>query len=112
MDWNQLAHDRIQPPALVGSYLYSCSVEHTEYVYIDSLGNYQLVTALVIKRRKRRRRGRRRKKDTEKLSKCKDMKIAVSRMCTVRSKIVPIIIGASGTIKKGSDQNRQLVPGH
>jgi len=84
-------------------------VEHTEYVYIDSLGIYQLVKALVIIIIIRRRR-RRRRKDTEKLSKYKA--IAVCRMCTVRTKIVPVTIGASGTIKKGSDQNRQLVPGH
>ena len=51
-------------------------------------------------------------KETEKLSNYKDLKITVCRMCTVRTKIVPVTIGASGTIKKGSDQNRQLVPGH
>ena len=27
-------------------------------------------------------------------------------------KIVPVLIGALGTIKKGLDQNRQLPPGH
>jgi len=33
-------------------------------------------------------------------------------MWKVRTKIVPLIIGALGTIKKGLDQNRQLLSGH
>jgi hypothetical protein len=33
-------------------------------------------------------------------------------MWKVRTKIVPFIIGALGTIKKGLDQNHQLLPGH
>jgi len=33
-------------------------------------------------------------------------------MWKVRTKIVPIVIGALGTIKKGLDQNLQLIPGH
>jgi hypothetical protein len=33
-------------------------------------------------------------------------------MWTVRTKIVPVIAGALGTIKKGTDQNLQLLPGH
>jgi hypothetical protein len=51
-------------------------------------------------------------KATEKLSKCKDLDIDVSRMWKVRTKIVPAITGALGTIKKGLDQNLQLLPGH
>jgi len=30
----------------------------------------------------------------------------------VRIKIVPVVTGALGTIKKGIDQNLQLLPGH
>jgi hypothetical protein len=45
-------------------------------------------------------------KGTEELSKYKDLKIAISRTCKVRTKIVPVTTGALGTIKKGSDQNR------
>ena len=30
----------------------------------------------------------------------------------VRTKIVPVINGASRTVKKGLDQNLQLLPGH
>jgi len=33
-------------------------------------------------------------------------------MWKVRTKILPVIIGALGTIKKGLDQNLQLLPGH
>jgi hypothetical protein len=33
-------------------------------------------------------------------------------MWKVRTKIVPIITGVLGTIKKGSDQNLQSLPGH
>jgi len=34
------------------------------------------------------------------------------RMGKWRTKIVPVILGALGTIKKGLDQNLQLLPGH
>jgi len=33
-------------------------------------------------------------------------------MWKVRTEIVPAIIGALGTIKKGLDQNLQVLPGH
>jgi hypothetical protein len=36
----------------------------------------------------------------------------VSRVLKVRTKIVPVIFGALGTIKKRSDQNLQLLPWH
>ena len=44
--------------------------------------------------------------------KYKDPEIEVSRMWKVRTQIVPVIIGALGTIKMGLDQNLQLLPGH
>jgi len=50
--------------------------------------------------------------ESEKLSKYKDLEINVSRMWKVRTKIVPVIIGALEIIKKGLDQNLQLLPGH
>jgi hypothetical protein len=40
-------------------------------------------------------------KKTEKLSKYKDPEIEISRMWNVRTKTVPVIIVALGTIKKG-----------
>ena len=51
-------------------------------------------------------------KETEKPSNYKDQVIEVSRMWKVRTKTVPCIIGALGTIKKGLDENLQLLPGH
>jgi len=51
-------------------------------------------------------------KEAEKLSKYTDLEIEVSRMWKVRMKIAPVIIAALGTIKKGLDQNLQLLPGH
>ena len=50
-------------------------------------------------------------KEAEKLCKYKDLEIEVSRIRTVRTKIVPVIIGALGTNKEGLDQNLQLIPG-
>jgi hypothetical protein len=47
-------------------------------------------------------------KETDKLSKYKDPEI-VSRM---RTKIVPVIIGALGTNKEGLNRNLQLFPGY
>jgi hypothetical protein len=40
------------------------------------------------------------------------MEITVSRMWKGRTTIVQVIVGALGTIKKGLDQNGQLLPGH
>ena len=51
-------------------------------------------------------------KETEKLSKYNDLEIQISRIWKVRTKFVPVIIGALGTIEKGLDQNLQLLPGH
>jgi hypothetical protein len=51
-------------------------------------------------------------KETEKLSKYKELEIEVSRMWKVRTKIMPVITAALGTIKNGLDQNLQLLPGH
>jgi len=41
---------------------------------------------------------------TNKKKKCNDLELKVSRMWTVRTKIVPVIIGALGTSKKGLDK--------
>jgi len=51
------------------------------------------------------------RKETEKLSKYKDLEINVSRMWKVRTKIVPIVITALGTIKKTLGKNLQLLQG-
>ena len=51
-------------------------------------------------------------KESERVSKYKDLEIQVSRMWKVRTEIVPVGIGALGTIKKGLDQNLQTLRGH
>ena len=51
-------------------------------------------------------------KENEKRSKYKDLDIEVSRVWKVRTKIVPVVIEALGTIEGGLDQNLQLFPGH
>jgi hypothetical protein len=51
-------------------------------------------------------------KKQKKLSKYKDVEVEVSRMWEVRTKIVPVVTGALGTIEKGLDQDFQLFQGH
>jgi len=52
-------------------------------------------------------------KGTAKLITYKNLEIEVDRMWKVRGKkIVPVVIGALGTIRMGLDQNLQLLPGH
>jgi len=46
------------------------------------------------------------------ISKYKVLEVAVSRIWKARTKTVPVIIGALGTIKKGLDQKLQVLPGH
>jgi hypothetical protein len=46
----------------------------------------------------------------KKLSKYEEQETDVSRMWKVRTEIVTVIIGALGTVKKGLDQNLQLLP--
>jgi len=48
-------------------------------------------------------------KETEKLSKYKDLEIKVSRSWKVRAKTLPVIIAALATIKEVLDQNLQLL---
>ena len=51
-------------------------------------------------------------KETEKRNKYTDLEIEANGMWKVRAKIVPVVIGALGTIKKGMDQKLQLLPDH
>jgi hypothetical protein len=51
-------------------------------------------------------------KETEKLSKYEDQETECSRKWKVRTKNVPVIIEALGTIKRELDQNLQLLPAH
>jgi len=65
-----------------------------------SIQPYQLIQTLTKKKLKK------------KLSKYKYLEIAFSRVWNGRTKIVPVIIGALGTVKKGLAQNLQLLPAH
>jgi len=40
------------------------------------------------------------KKEAEKILKCKDFTIEIQRMWNVKTKVIPVIIGATGTISK------------
>jgi hypothetical protein len=51
-------------------------------------------------------------KENEKLSTYKDLEIEVSGMWKLMTKTVQFITGRLETIKKGLDQNLQLLPGH
>jgi len=51
-------------------------------------------------------------KGNETLSNCSDLEIDDGRMWKARTKIVPIIIVALGTMKKGLGRNLQLLPSH
>ena len=51
-------------------------------------------------------------KETEKLSKYQALESEINRIWKLRTKVVPVIIAALGTITKGLDQNLQLHPAH
>jgi hypothetical protein len=40
------------------------------------------------------------KKEAEKILKCKDLTIKIQRMWNVKTNVIPVIIGANGTISK------------
>ena len=43
-------------------------------------------------------------KVSEKLSKYKDLEIEITRMWQMKTEIIPVVIGALGVIKKGSEK--------
>lgn len=52
-----------------------------------------------------------RKKETEKITKYKDLQIEISRMWNVKTRIVPIVIGALGTISTKFDKYLEQLTG-
>jgi hypothetical protein len=51
------------------------------------------------------------KKETEKILKCKQLTVEIQSMWTVRAKVIPVIIGATGTISKSLRQYLSNIPG-
>ena len=50
-------------------------------------------------------------KEFEKLSKYKDLEIEISKMWNVKTNTIPVIIGALGIIKKGTQKHLEKIPG-
>jgi hypothetical protein len=51
------------------------------------------------------------KKEAEKILKYKDLIIEIQRMWNVKAKVIPVIIGATGTISKSLRQCLGKIPG-
>jgi hypothetical protein len=52
------------------------------------------------------------KKETEKILKYKDLTIEIQRMWNVKTKVIPVIIGATGTISKSFKKYVSNIPGN
>ena len=50
-------------------------------------------------------------KEFQKLSKYKDLEIEVTKMWKLKTKIIPVVIGALGMIKKGTQSFIDQIPG-
>jgi len=51
------------------------------------------------------------KKEAEKILKYKDLTIEIQRMWNVKTKVIPVIIGATGTISKSFKNYMSIIPG-
>ena len=52
------------------------------------------------------------KQEVEKILKYKDLTIEIQRMCGVKTKVIPVIIGATGTISKTFRKYASNIPGN
>ena len=52
------------------------------------------------------------KKEVEKILKYKDLTIEIERMWNVKTKVIPVIIGATGTISKSFRKYVNNIPGN
>ena len=52
------------------------------------------------------------KKEAEKILQHKDVTIAIQRMWNVKTKVIPVIIGATGTISKSFRKYVRNIPGN
>ena len=50
-------------------------------------------------------------KEAEKISKYRDLEIEVRRIWGVKTRIMPVVIGALGTMKNGFEKNLEMLPG-
>ena len=50
-------------------------------------------------------------KEAEKYNKYKDVQIEIQRMWNIRIKIIPIVVGALGTVSMNYLDNLQIIPG-
>ena len=51
------------------------------------------------------------KMEAEKIVKCKDLPIEIQRMWNVKTKVIPVIIGATGTVSKSFRKYVSYIPG-
>ena len=51
------------------------------------------------------------KTEAEKILKYKDLKIEIQRMWNVKTKVIPVIIGATGTISESFRKHVSKIPG-
>jgi len=52
------------------------------------------------------------KKEAERILEYKDLTIEIQRMWNVKTKVIPVIIGASGTISKSFRKDVSNIPGN
>jgi hypothetical protein len=52
------------------------------------------------------------KNEAEKILKHKDLTIEIQRMCKVKTRVIPVIIGATGTISKSFRKYISIIPGN
>ena len=52
------------------------------------------------------------KKEAENILKCEDITIEIQRIWNVKTKVIPVIIGATGTISKSCRKYMSNIPGN
>jgi hypothetical protein len=52
------------------------------------------------------------KREAEKILKYKDLTIEIQRMWNVKTRVIPVITGATGTISKSFRKHMSNIPGH
>ena len=51
-------------------------------------------------------------KEIEKIAKYKDLEIEISKMWSMKTKVIPVVIGALGLIRKGINRYIEQIPGN